>query len=297
GGNRAILEPPTRLARQTRSIAAGSMHDNRHSLLRWRRSKLRHGKPPLGGLMNFSPRKGRYGVDAPYAPLGMGIGLLGCLGLVVFAHIHAFLISALILALLLVFYLHTTLRGKFAVWRDLLDAQAWRGDEQVLDLGCGRGAILLMVAAFVPRGRATGVDIWSSMDQSGNEISVTARNAEAEGVADRIELKTADMRELPFADDSFDLVVSNVAIHNIADAAGRDRAIAEAWRVLRPGGTLLIADISRSRQYCRLLNTLGAHAERRNLGWRMWWGGPWVPTMLVSTHKAAGLVSPDPAKT
>ncbi len=217
----------------------------------------------------------------------MGIGLLCCVGLVVFAHLQAFLTSAVILAFILAFYLHTTWRGKFAAWRALLGAQAWRGDEQVLDLGCGRGAILLMVAEHIPRGCATGVDIWSNKDQSGNAMDATLHNARAEGVAERIELKTADMRELPFADASFDLVVSNVAIHNIGDPAGRDRAIEEAWRVLRPGGKLLIADIWKSRQYQKRLAALGIRTERRSLGWRMWWGGPWMPTMLVTASKSA----------
>jgi ubiquinone/menaquinone biosynthesis C-methylase UbiE len=169
----------------------------------------------------------------------------------------------------------------------LLTTLPWRGDEQILDLGCGRGAILLMAAECVPRGRAVGIDIWSSKDQSGNAMDVTVSNAAAEGVADRIELKTADMRELPFADDSFDVVVSNVAIHNISDADGRDRAIDEAWRVLRPGGRLLIADISKSRQYHDRLATLGARVARRPLGWRMWWGGPWMATMLIDAQKPA----------
>lgn len=235
--------------------------------------------------MNRSRRQGHYGIDAPYAPFFMGIGLLGCLGLVVFAHLHAFLYSAFFLAFILALYLHTSLRGKFAAWRDVLNALVWRGDEQVLDLGCGRGAVLLMVAEYIPRGRVTGIDIWSSKDQSGNGIEVTAANAEIEGVADRVELKTADMRELPFADASFDVVVSNVAIHNINNAEGRDQAIDEAWRVLRPGGRLLIADISKTRDYQRRLAALGIRAERRSLGWRMWWGAPWMSTMLLSVDK------------
>jgi len=235
----------------------------------------------------MSRRNGSYGIDAPYVPAMMAAGLLVCLGLMVFADVGGLWITAVAIAAMLALYLHTTLHGKFVVWRELLDTQAWRGDEEVLDLGCGRGAILLMAATHLPHGRATGVDIWSSKDQSGNAMEVTARNAEAEGVADRIELRTADMRELPFADASFDLVISNVAIHNISDAAGRDRAIDEAWRVLRPGGRLLIADISRSAQYQRHLHARGIDSARCSLGWRTWWGGPWMSTMLVTATKPA----------
>lgn len=235
--------------------------------------------------MNIERRKGHYGIDAPLVPLLMGLGVLACIGIAAFAHLPQWWTSAAILAVILSLFLHTTLRGKFVVWSAMLEAQPWRGDEQILDMGCGRGAVLLMVAACVPRGRATGVDIWSNKDQSGNGITVAAANAVAEGVAGHVDLKTADMRELPFADHSFDMIVSSLAIHNINVAAGRYQAIEEAWRVLRPGGRLLIADIGKSRQYQTRLLALGAEVDRRGLGWRMWWGGPWVPTMLVTARK------------
>jgi len=142
------------------------------------------------------PRKGRYGIDAPYAPALMAFGLAACLGLAVFAHARQFWFSAAILALILGCYLHTTLRGKFIAWARVLDAARLRGDERVLDLGCGRGAVLLLLAQRLPRGSAVGIDIWSGRDQSGNAMQATLANAAAEGVADRIELQTADMRAL-----------------------------------------------------------------------------------------------------
>lgn len=235
--------------------------------------------------MPHAKRKGRYGIDAPYAPAGMLAGALICLPLILLLHLPQLWITVTILLLLASVYLHTTLRGKFLVWRALLEGLSLRGDERVLDLGCGRGAVLLMAAEYVPQGRAVGVDIWSGKDQSGNAIAAAQSNAVAESVADRVELHTADMRHLPFDDDSFDLIVSSVAIHNISDGKGRDQAIDEAWRVLRPGGRLLIADISKSRRYRHQLMALGARVVRHNLGWRMWWGGPWVPTMLVEARK------------
>ena len=118
-------------------------------------------------------------------------------------------------------YVHFTRAGKFAVWAELLDRLELRGDERLLDIGCGRGAVLLMAAQRLPRGRAVGVDVWSTKDQSGNAEQVTRQNAELEGVADRVELHTADMRELPFDDGSFDVVVSSLAIHNVPGAGER----------------------------------------------------------------------------
>src|SRR6266487_3801412 len=88
-----------------------------------------------------------------------------------------------------------------------------------------------------------------SADQSGNSAEATRRNAIAEGVADRVELLTADMTALPFEDNSFDVVVSSLAIHNIPGRAGREKALTEAVRVLRPGGRLLIADVRGTRPH------------------------------------------------
>ncbi len=239
--------------------------------------------------MKISGRKGRYGIDAPYVPGGMMVGVIASIMLAVFAHPRAGWVAwAVILLITATLYLHTTLRGKFRVWRDQLDGMRLRGDERLLDLGCGRGAVLLMAAQHLPKGRAVGVDIWSRKDQCGNAIEITRANAMAEGVADRVELHTADMRKLPFDDASFDAIVSNVAIHNIPTRSGRDQAIDEAWRVLRHGGRLFIADISKSSQYRRRLAALGATAIRHNLGWRMWWGGPWMPTMLIEARKPDG---------
>jgi arsenite methyltransferase len=182
-------------------------------------------------------------------------------------------------------FIYATRSGKFRVWSGVLDDLGLRGDETVLDLGCGRGAVLLAVAKRLPAGRAIGVDLWRA-DQTDNSQQATLTNAALEGVSDRIELHTADMTALPLADNSIDAIVSNLAIHNIPERAGRRQALQEAVRVLRPGGRLAIGDLWETRQHAEYLRELGwRDVRRRNLGWRMWYGGPWFSTRLVTATK------------
>jgi SAM-dependent methyltransferase len=212
-------------------------------------------------------RRGSYGIDAPLAPVFLAVLAALEVTLAVISGSVRPLLAALFILAMLGFYLYTTLRGKFVVWAKLLDQLNLRGDERILDLGCGRGAVLLMAAQHLTTGRAVGVDLWRSVDQSGNSAEATRRNAIAEGVADRVELHTADMRTLPLEDNSVDVVVSSFAIHNIRGRAGREKAISEAVRVLRPGGRLMIVDVRATQQHQAQLAKLGMKdVARRRLG-------------------------------
>jgi len=190
-------------------------------------------------------------------------------------------------------YAYATRVGKFAVWAELLHDLRLRGDERLLDLGCDRGAVLLAAAKLLPRGRAVGIDLWRP-EQTGNSMATTLHNASLEGVAQRVEVKTGDMSLLPFPDANFDVVASSLAIHNIHSAERRRAAILEAVRVLRPGGRLVIADLPFTRRYVEWLSDAGLDdVRRRNLGPRMWFGGPWFAVHVVTasrppTSQAAG---------
>lgn len=136
----------------------------------------------------------------------------------------------------------------------------WRGDEVVLDVGCGRGLFLIGAAKRLDAsrgGRAVGIDLWQAEDLSGNNPAAPIENARIEGVADRVEVKTADARRLPFADASFDVVVSSMALHNIYNAGERQTAAREIARVLKPNGRVLIVDIRHSTQYAATLRDAG----------------------------------------
>src|SRR5262245_60648129 len=202
-------------------------------------------------------RRGNYGIDAPYGPAFIAAVAVFELALAAITGRPLIWLAGFFILAILGLYLHGTMRGKFVVWAELLDRLNLRGNERILDMGCGRGAVLLMAAQHLTTGRAVGVDLWRSVDQSGNSIEATRRNAVAEGVADRVEVRTGDMTALPFEDDSFDVVVSSFAIHNISGRAGREKAIGEAVRVLRPGGRLVIADVRATRQYQTQLAKIG----------------------------------------
>jgi arsenite methyltransferase len=224
--------------------------------------------------------KADYGIDAP--AVVRNLFLVGALGisawsvtalLIRFAHLH---IPTLILTLTGMGFgtgILCTLMGLWMIWDSkvgkvrnrerLLDRIPWTGREQVLDVGCGRGLLLIGAAKRLTTGRATGIDIWQAEDLSGNRPEVTVENARREGVEQRVKVETADIRKMPFASNSFDVVVSRAVIHNLYKAPDRAQAIREIARVLKPGGQAIIEDIRHHNQYTRVFSETGCTDVRR----------------------------------
>lgn len=104
--------------------------------------------------------------------------------------------------------------------------------ERVLDLGCGCGLDVFVAAQQVgPSGRAVGVDLTPAM------LELARPFASDHG---QVELVEGSVERLPFADRSFDLVISNGALNLVPD---KRAAYREAHRVLAPGGVLAVADL------------------------------------------------------
>jgi arsenite methyltransferase len=144
-----------------------------------------------------------------------------------------------------------------------LDQIPWRGDETVLDVGCGRGLLLNAAARRLKTGKAVGLDLWQKEDLSGNCAVATLENARREGVGDRVQVKDGDARQLPFPDSSFDVVISGLALHNIYKREERDKALREVARVLKPGGHVAITDIQHTAEYEQILRENGVTEVKR----------------------------------
>jgi SAM-dependent methyltransferase len=168
--------------------------------------------------------------------------------------------------------------------RDVLIQQlGLKGNETVLDVGCGRGLLLIEAAKHLPDGKAIGVDLWQSVDQSGNKPEVTAENARLEGVAERVDIKTGDMRELPLPESSVDAVVASLSIHNIPTKEGRAQAVREIHRVLKPGGQVALLDFTAIDEYFATLQSLGwKDVQRSELSYWMF-----PPVRVVRGKKPA----------
>lgn len=160
-----------------------------------------------------------------------------------------FLISGISCFLNVFLMIASSYVGKKRLIQALVAEQQLRGDETILDAGCGSGLLLIELAKALPFGKAIGVDLWKRKDQSKSQQAIVEKNARIANVSDRLTIMTADIRNLPFPDNSFDLVTSSLVLHSLKPQRERELALYELSRVLRPGGKILLIDFRYNREY------------------------------------------------
>ncbi|WP_420422455.1 class I SAM-dependent methyltransferase [Simkania sp.] len=222
----------------------------------------------------ISMDRAKYGIDAPniifYFGVGGGIGIAFALFLwnvSLFVSLPILLASS-VFFLEALWMLYSSFWGKFSQIDRMVSQLKLEGSEKVLDVGCGKGSLLIRVAKKLCEGKAYGVDIWRKQDLSQNRIERTLENIQIEGVEKTAEVQSADMRELPFKEGFFDCVVASLAMHNIETKKGREKALQEIDRVLKPGGKVAILDFQKLDEFAQFFQ-MGYKVSLSPLQWKM----------------------------
>ena len=237
---------------------------------------------------------GDYGLDAPDAVRNLAYAACGAFFAMFVGALFSSAVGMLValamgiaLSIVALAMVSSSRVGKIQERVRIVDAAGLSADDYVLDLGCGRGLLLVEAARRVPDGLAVGADVFSAVDQSRNIPSAPLDNAVIERVEDRVAVVAGDGRSLPYVDGAFDAVVSSMVVHNIPEREGRARVIREASRVVRPGGRLVVVDMRRTAEYVAILRAQHwADVRRSRARWRMF-----PPVRYVSGTK------PDPEAT
>lgn len=91
----------------------------------------------------------------------------------------------------------------------------WDGEGKAVDIGCGNAPLTIGIAKKYPKAKAVGIDNWGGAWEYSK--GVCERNAEIEGVRERVTFKKASASALPLDDEAFDVAVSNLVFHEVRD--------------------------------------------------------------------------------
>ncbi len=203
-----------------------------------------------------------YGNWMPLSVLGMAAGafaLMATLSIFFFTAFYwpptgaIFAVTAAVMLALLLWF--TWIRRRYAfegggmmeqVHQVVLSHLDFDGQGQLLDVGCGSGALSIRAALTWRAAQVVGIDYWGSAYGYGQ--AMCEKNAESEGVAARCRFQHGDANRLDFPDESFDAVVSNYVYHNITGADKR-ALLRETLRVLKKGGVFALNDEMKPHMY------------------------------------------------
>ncbi len=207
---------------------------------------------------NSKETKPNYGYIAikPFLIIGI-IGLAGLIGAIIGFKLEGILKTIIVIISLPVAFIGIYIslayiplynfviksRKDYAFWDKVLKKENISINSKVLDVGCGTGQVSIEVAKYIKSGHVTGLDIFKGM--SGNSPARPIRNAEIEGVANRTEFKHGNLLDIPFPDNTFDLITAGSVLHEVHEEKDKIKALNEIYRVLKPGGKFITVEIIR----------------------------------------------------
>ena len=133
------------------------------------------------------------------------------------------------------------------VHEHLVEHLDWNGEGRLLDIGCGAAALTVRCAKAFPKAQITAMDYWGAEWNYAKEQC--ERNAQIEGVADRISFQKGDAAKLDFPDETFDAAVSNFVFHEVRTAKDKRDVVREALRVVKNGGVFPSGYVSQKALY------------------------------------------------
>lgn len=182
--------------------------------------------------------------------------------------------------------LNVVFRGEKIIWQQLLKDVEITSNAQILDLDSAWPTPLLTIAkAIESPGRVTAISGRES-EQSLKELKRTRQAVQEAAMADKVDLVSTTMLNLPFTDHCFDYVVASFAFQGIKPAITRGRALQEAARALAAQGTFLLVDVGNFSNLKAVLVNMGFKDIRiKNAGINGWWGGPWWTTKVLIARR------------
>jgi ubiquinone/menaquinone biosynthesis C-methylase UbiE len=188
--------------------------------------------------------------------LGLVTLILGLLVLIPFGPLYRGFMLFLFLMMLVSFFLPLYAYGMFSqrggklqekVYSLIIQKLGTNLKGSFLDIGSGNGVLAVKLAREYPEIKVTGMDYWGVDWEYSKEVC--DQNARKAGVGDRLRFQRGDAASLDFANETFDGVVSNLTFHEVKSISDKRLVLAEALRVLKPGGVFSFVDYFDESKY------------------------------------------------